>query len=299
MDALDALASIDAELQALSHPLGSLAYQQAVAQRAEPSGRDVLAYEDAPAPPLMDDELAEAMKQGAADESRGLLYGEKKAGISAAAAPSEGWGGASKKDAKKRPRQGGVDLPQWMDLDQETLPNAPALEGQKAARKRPVSLDAYGGVGELTVQMRTARGGLGGDRAFDALLSHHERAKEREEARLAREQGRAWHTKPPDGYVCHICQQPGESSMCGETSGPRSIPATAAAGRPGPCMRLGAALRSGALARRCARRLEVRPGAAGARASCPPWPVPPLCTLTPSARLPSCGRSCRRRSICS
>ena len=67
MDALDALASIDAELQALSHPLGSLAYQQAVAQRAEPSGRDVLAYEDAPAPPLMDDELAEAMKQGAAD----------------------------------------------------------------------------------------------------------------------------------------------------------------------------------------------------------------------------------------
>ena len=160
-------------------------------------------------------------------------------------------------------------LPKWMDLDHETTSSSQvAPANAKGAARRPAALlDPYGAVGELTVQMRTARGGLGSDRGYDSLLSHHERAKGREEARLAREQGRAWHTKPPDGYVCHICQQPGESSMCGETSGPSSIPATAAAGRPGPCMRLGAALRSGALARRCARRLEVSPGAAGARAS--------------------------------
>ena len=69
MDALDALASIDAELQALSHPLGSLAYQKTT--RVAPAGRDVLAYADAdaPAPPLMDDEYNEA-KQRSDEEAR-------------------------------------------------------------------------------------------------------------------------------------------------------------------------------------------------------------------------------------
>ena len=222
MDCLDALAEIDAELAELSHPLGSIAYQKAGTQRAEaPSGRDVLAYDDAPAPPLMDDELAKAKQLDAAVEAQGLLYGRDKA-------PAEG--------KKRKGREGGVALPTWMDLDQETLPNAPTV-GARA--KRPAALDAFGGVGELTVQMRTARGGLGGDRAFDALLSHHERAKGREEARpacaraglgvgprpkrnpepepepdpnqarSARERGeKVWGT-PHEGYVCHICQQPG------------------------------------------------------------------------------------------
>ena len=168
MDCLDALAEIDAELAELSHPLGSIAYQKAGTQRAEaPSGRDVLAYDDAPAPPLMDDELAKAKQLDAAVEAQGLLYGRDKA-------PAEG--------KKRKGREGGVALPTWMDLDQETLPNAPTM-GARA--KRPAALDAFGGVGELTVQMRTARGGLGGDRAFHALLSHHERAKGREEARPA------------------------------------------------------------------------------------------------------------------
>ena len=168
MDCLDALAEIDAELAELTHPLGSIAYQKAGTQRAEaPSGRDVLAYDDAPAPPLMDDELAKAKQLDAAVEAQGLLYGRDKA-------PPEG--------KKRKGREGGVALPQWMDLDQETLPNAPTIS---ARAKRPPALDAFGGVGELTVQMRTTRGGLGGDRGFDALLSHHERAKGREEARPA------------------------------------------------------------------------------------------------------------------
>ena len=171
MNCLDALAEIDAELNELSHPLGSIAYQKAVAHRGESSGRNVLAYDDAPAPPLMDDELATAKatakELGAADESQGLLYGRDKA-------PAEG--------KKRKGRDGGVALPKWMDLDQETLPNAPTVS---ARAKRPPALDAFGGVGELTVQMRTTRAGPGGDRGFDALLSHHERAKGREEARPA------------------------------------------------------------------------------------------------------------------
>ena len=219
MNCLDALAEIDAELNELTHPLGSIAYQKAGTQRVEPSGRDVLAYDDAPAPPLMDDELAKAKELDAADESQGLLYGRDK---------GEG--------KKRKGRDGGVALPKWMDLDQETLPNAPAMS---ARAKRPPALDAFGGVGELTVQMRTTRGGLGGDRGFDALLSHHERAKGREEARpacarelvrvgpnpnripepepepgpnqarLARERGEQTWGVPPEGYVCHICQEAG------------------------------------------------------------------------------------------
>ena len=167
MNCLDALAEIDAELNELTHPLGSIAYQKAGPQRVGPSGRDVLAYDDAPTPPLMDDELAKAKELDAADKSHGLLYGRDK---------------ASAEGKKRKGRDGGVALPKWMDLDQETHPNAPTMS---ARAKRPPALDAFGGVGELTVQMRTTRGGLGGDRGFDALLSHHERAKGREEARPA------------------------------------------------------------------------------------------------------------------
>eukprot|EP00964_Phaeocystis_antarctica_P000528 scaffold290_cov39-Phaeocystis_antarctica.AAC.1 len=207
MNCLDTLAEIDAELNELTHPLGSIAYQKAGHQRVEPSGRDVLAYDDAPAPPLMDDELAKAKELDAADKSHGLLYGRDK---------------ASAEGKKRKGRDGGVALPKWMDLDQETLPNAPTMS---ARAMRPPALDAFGGVGELTVQMRTTRGGLGGDRGFDALLSHHERAKGREEARPAcaraepepdpnqarvtRERGEKSWGLPPEGYVCHICQEAG------------------------------------------------------------------------------------------
>ena len=54
---------------------------------------------------------------------------------------------------KRKGREGGVALPTWMDLDQETLPNAPTM-GARA--KRPAALDAFGGVGELTASAHAA-----------------------------------------------------------------------------------------------------------------------------------------------
>ena len=87
---------------------------------------------------------------------------------------------------KGKKRSHSVALPQWMDLDQETLPrrnpvavvhsteqnkkttkatplttdSIPATTdrpGTRMATKRPKNLEAFGSVGELTVQQRTSR----------------------------------------------------------------------------------------------------------------------------------------------
>ena len=60
-------------------------------------------------------------------------------------------------------------------------------------------LDDFGGAGELTVQMRTARGPRTDD--FDTLLSSHVSAKERAE----QPKGERRPEQPPKGYVCNCC----------------------------------------------------------------------------------------------
>ncbi|KAL1514435.1 hypothetical protein AB1Y20_003534 [Prymnesium parvum] len=153
---------------------------------------------------------------------------------SAAAAPPVKW--------KKRSHS--VALPQWMDLDQETLPrHAPIAVSHDTTRSRkqstrepalalrPSKLAAFGGVGELTVQLRTERAAESDALGFDALLSSYSEEKrvaaERRDTgdptpkaaassaeavcKRCRERGH-WVQQckvPREGYVCNVCKVPG------------------------------------------------------------------------------------------
>ena len=107
-----------------------------------------------------------------------------------------------------------MGLPLWVDLDQVTRSGAPMslTTGQglpseaqkprvakKVKQKLNAKLDDFGGAGELTVQMRTARGPRTDD--FDTLLSSHVSAKERAE----QPKGERRPEQPPKGYVCNCC----------------------------------------------------------------------------------------------
>jgi hypothetical protein len=179
------LAGLAENLAEVSHPLGSMAFQS---RRNHVHQRPILAYGE------YDDVLGSATHDDAAEpQDAGMLEGggggagSTEPRCDSADAMSAGDGvqmqdgsGAvvpSRKPGGRRPPIRSVNLPRWMDLDQETLPNvpppvllgrhappdaraevkaeAPAAGGRVLPMDRPRSLGAFGGVGELTVQMHT------------------------------------------------------------------------------------------------------------------------------------------------
>lgn len=174
------LASLGDVVSSMTHPYGSAAFAAPAKQRG-----------------------AEAA--GAAPPRRQVGYGDDEAPADAATAPELAPAAAPAvpappKAGLKRLRKS-VALPHWMDLDQETLPHKQVVAlvdtttGKDPNKmSRPAKLDAFGPVGELTVQMRTARGS---ELEFDELLSRHASAP----AVVGK--------KVPDGYVCHRCKKPG------------------------------------------------------------------------------------------
>ena len=145
-------------LNEISHPFGQHAFVEAARRKPPPAAREVVGYEEV---------------VGAAEPP------------APAAAKPKGRPGAPEYS---------VALPRWMDLDAETRSGAPMslTTGQglpseaqkprvakKVKQKLNAKLDDFGGAGELTVQMRTARGPRTDD--FDTLLSSHVSAKERAE----------------------------------------------------------------------------------------------------------------------
>ena len=173
-------------LNEISHPFGQHAFVEAARRKPPPAAREVVGYEEvvgaaeSPAP--------------AAAKPKGK---KRRAGAAAPGAP-----------------EFSVGLPRWMDLDAETRSGAPMslTTGQglpseaqkprvakKVKQKLNAKLDDFGGAGELTVQMRTARGPRTDD--FDTLLSSHVSAKERAE----QPKGERRPEQPPKGYVCNCC----------------------------------------------------------------------------------------------
>jgi len=187
------LTSLVADLEEVAHPLGGMAFERTAVTRNDRPQRPLLDY-DVPG----EERGADGAAAVAGDAAGGGEQGERESGTSAASAASAG-------GRKSFVRS--VRLPRWMDLDQETLPNAPppalggsaaaapSADGGAAARvssvRRPAKLSDFGAVGELTVQMHTEAVPYGLSTAagggYEALLSDFAKhSAEKRQAKPAR-----------------------------------------------------------------------------------------------------------------
>ena len=211
MDALDAVVS------ELAHPFGSHAFIEPIARRAQLPVRETVMYGDENEDGS--EEVLQAM-EAAFDSDSG--EGETVSAPAAAAVANGTYStlaqGAGK---RKRPIVKSVQLPNWMDLDQDTVPHGgPVVALVDTATKKtakatmPHKLEDFGGVGELTVQLRTSAP----ERPFDEMLQRHVREQSGQVDRMERER------ELPPGYVCNRCQQPGHWI----TACPQKVPRTVA-----------------------------------------------------------------------
>lgn len=214
---LDGLAGPLAEM---AHPYGSGAYAEAWRHRgsdpaAPPPHRTLTAYDDdllgegagergdGDAPMGGGEREASAAELGqegrvARTENEPSKKASKAGGQGATKAGEAGANGSGSKPGR---RSHSVALPQWMDLDQETLPRRAPIavshdtskagkmtmkrevplgdpaSGQQAPSiaMRPSKLAEFGAVGELTVQLQTARGS---ESEFSQMLSLYSQVKE-------------------------------------------------------------------------------------------------------------------------
>ena len=185
------LALLEGEVAALTHPFGSHGFVEPLKRRSELPARSAVAYGEHS---LVDDEDPEPMAE-AEEPSTKAEEESQAADGSAHQADAPGDGKRKRGPAIIR----SVRLPNWMDLDQESLPHGGppvALVDTKVKRstkvEKPAKLDDFGAVGELTVQLRTSQPDL----PFDQLLTSH---------RAEQARGR----QPPPGYVCNRCRVPG------------------------------------------------------------------------------------------
>lgn len=194
--------AFDEALAELAHPFGSHAFVEPIKHRADQPQRDLIAYHDD------DDEAAVAASPAAKvepveedDMEEGELE-EDAPSTNASAKPAV----AAEKKRKRLHLVKSVRLPNWMDLDQESLPYGGPVRAlvDTVAKKTteatmPSKLAAVGGVGELAVQLRTSRP----DAPYDQLLSGFTAAAAEQ---TAKRQARA---TPGEGYVCNRCGVPG------------------------------------------------------------------------------------------
>ena len=143
-------ASLQSLVSEIAHPFGGVAFVDPIKKRNAQAERQSISYadEDAPPPPDPSDNTHE-------DGSNNSNNKRKRHGITRS-----------------------VRLPNWMDLDRDSLPHGGHVgtalvdtvrQDPSQPVARPRVLDDFGGVGETTVQLRTAR--APDDESFDALLS--------------------------------------------------------------------------------------------------------------------------------
>lgn len=204
----------------IAHPFGGVAFVEPLRRRSAFPSRQMVAYGEGDAEATLEDgELPAAADDGeqlsctAASGTSVEVAAATPLDSGAASSSSNPGGGdpnpAAGKGGKRKRLPNlvkSVRLPNWMDLDQESLPNGgqpvalvDTRRQQGDARPMPLprKLDDFGGVGETTVQLRTARAP---DASFDELLSGF--AAQKEEASLRKR-------TPPSSYVCHRCSTPG------------------------------------------------------------------------------------------
>ena len=186
--------AFDEAVAELAHPFGSHAFVAPLKRRGELPQREQVAYED-------EDFMADGTTE---PHEEGEIAPKIEAGASSAAPQSE----ELKNGKRKRPYiVKSVLLPNWMDLDQEQLPNGgPVCALIDTAVKKtttavlPAKLDKLGGVGELAIQMRTSRT----DEPYEKLLASYTEAAARMQQAAQRPA-----TTPGEGYVCRRCEVPG------------------------------------------------------------------------------------------
>lgn len=211
------LEALSAPLLEISHPFGQAAYTEAWKHRgtqhfrALPE-RELKAYDEDVCSLEPRDETAQAEGEGGdashAMDGEGTGSNHTIDGEPSRLGAASEAGGASvsavsnQSNTKGRKRSHSVALPQWMDLDQETLPRRPLIavshdttrskkvttklelpsqhlpQERQSVMNRPAKLDKFGSVGELTVQLRTARTVESEDVDFDALLALYSKEKE-------------------------------------------------------------------------------------------------------------------------
>lgn len=179
---------LGAAVAELTHPFGNHAFVQPLKRRANLPVRAHIVYRDF-------DEDDEAAKGEAVPLEDGGLIDESDTPAAMAHAPAA----AGK---RKRPHiVKSVRLPNWMDLDQELLPYGGPVRAlvDTVVKKTtnavmPDKLDAIGGIGELAVQLRTARP----DQPYDDLLASFATATQQQAAKRLT-------SVPGKGYVCKRC----------------------------------------------------------------------------------------------
>ena len=209
----------------IAHPFGEVAFVEPIKRRAALPTRDMVAYgEDEAAAGSIDKEDEEEHASGEFHEPS-RTSNETKPG-------DGGGGGDTSSGAKKRKKSGdgkrsivkSVRLPNWMDLDQESMPNGGQPVAVVDTRRqeegkpveKPAKLDDFGGVGELTVQLRTSRAPESA--SFNDLLDSFTSIKDQEMGRRK---------EPPDTYICHRCKVRGhwiEDCPKKDAVGARSTP---------------------------------------------------------------------------
>ena len=148
-------ASLQSLVSEIAHPFGGVAFVDPIKKRNAQAERQSISYadEDAPPPPDPSDNTHE-------DGSNNSNNKRKRHGITRS-----------------------VRLPNWMDLDRDSLPHGGHVgtalvdtvrQDPSQPVARPHVLDDFGGVGETTVQLRTAR--APDDESFDASPATASRA---------------------------------------------------------------------------------------------------------------------------
>ena len=243
----DMSAALESAVDEIAHPFGSVAFLEPIKRRAALPARDIVAYGDGDQS-AANKNAAAAKKKAARPNTSAAMPDVGNSQVATIPVPSEtsdsaaaATGEASAK--RKKPGDKGklphivrsVRLPNWMDLDQESMPNGgqpvavvdTRRQTESKALDKPMVLDDFGGVGELTVQLRTSR--TAETTSFDEMLSGFAARKEVEAQRKKVPPGSTYvchrckvpghwvqdcpqavgSAPPPAGYLCHVCRIPG------------------------------------------------------------------------------------------
>ena len=163
--------SLGSLVDEIAHPFGGFAFVDPIKRRDALPKRERVEYEDGQAERV---ECAQEVVGSASGNVVGALVTTADATDADEGAVSNS-SSAGKRKWHTSVRS--VQLPNWMDLDRDSLPHggrhAVALvDVARQGASKPVSLprilDEFGAVGETNVQLRTAR--APDDESFDALL---------------------------------------------------------------------------------------------------------------------------------